>query len=135
MFHYRCGLVNFWAVGRKNRPAASVFADSCREVYVAYSVPFNATHETSWSKIPKSYPYFVFFCAELACRAFLSARSKNIVHAAFLKTNFRNITLLCICWPTWILLPAPTSIDLELIKMIEAEVKKRRTTVMLSCVL
>lgn len=44
---YRCGLVNFRAVGRKNRPAASVFADSCREVFVAYSVPFNAMHETS----------------------------------------------------------------------------------------
>lgn len=33
---YRCGLVNFWAVGRKKRPAASVFADICCEVFVAY---------------------------------------------------------------------------------------------------
>lgn len=32
-------------------------------------------------------------------------------------------------------MPAPTSIDLELITMIEAEVEKKRTTAMLSCVL
>lgn len=66
---YRCGLVNFWAVGRKKRPAASVFADSCREVFVAYSVPFNAIHETSLFytvKILKSYPYFVFFLLHVA---------------------------------------------------------------------
>lgn len=30
---------------------------------------------------------------------------------------------------------APTSIDLELVAMIEAEVNKKRTTVMRSCVL
>lgn len=135
---YRCGLVNFWAVGRKKRPAASGFADICREVFVEY--PLMQYMKPIWflrSKILKSCPCFVYFCAELACRAFPSTRSENIVPAAFhsFRRTSEKLHGYAFCWTTWILMPAPTSIDLELVTMIEAEVEKRRTTVMLSCVL
>lgn len=39
----------------------------------------------------------MFFCPKLACRAFPTiTRSENIVQAAFLKTNLRKITWLCL---------------------------------------
>lgn len=68
---YRCGLVNFWAVGRKKRPAASVFADSCREFFVAYSVPFNAIHENSLVHTVKNTQALSVLCVFL-CGACMS---------------------------------------------------------------
>lgn len=68
---YPCGLVNFWAVGRKKRLAASVFADSCREVFVAYSVPFNAIHENSLVHPVKNTQALSVLCVFL-CRACMS---------------------------------------------------------------